>query len=385
MSKKRFRFISALCVFALALGAFSVPVQAETAAERYKRLKDELEGISADIDAAKATQANAQAKKTQLAEQKRILEEAIAAKQEMIAQTEADLEKKQEEIAVARQTIYENDELFQQRLVALYKMNNSNVIVDMLSVDSLSDFITVTDSIQRISKNDTDLLNLLNEQRESLEAQQAEIDATLEQLRTDYADLENDTNSLAASIAQNDATITQAQAAEEASKVAYGETKEEAEHAYQEMLAASRSASASGSQKGDGSEYVGGQLAWPLPGFYTISCHFNDPDPSGRAHGGMDISSNRQIGPNIVAANSGTVITAYWGHPSYGNYVVIDHGGGFKTLYAHCNALYVSVGQTVERGETIAAVGSTGYSTGPHLHFEVMNPNRTDPYPYLRA
>lgn len=385
MAKKGIRFISLLCVFALMIGMCNVPVYAETAAEKYKRLKDELAALSGQIENAQNAQEQASARQTQLAEQKRLIEEAIVAKQEIISQTETDLAAKQEEVAVTRQTILEQDQLFQARLVALYKMNNSNAIAQMLSVDSLSDFITVTDSMKRISENDTNLLNNLNNQREQLETQQAEIDASLAQLEADKTDLENDTASLATSISQANAALTQAQADEAAGKAAYDDTKQQAEKAYQEMLAASKSASSAGSQKGDGSTYVGGVFLWPVPGHYKITCNFGDADPSGRKHNGMDISGNQKIGADIIAAGKGKVITAYWNHSSYGNYVVIDHGNGTKTLYAHCSALYVQAGQEVEAGTVIAALGSTGYSTGPHLHFEVLDPSRTDPRPYLRG
>ena len=98
-------------------------------------------------------------------------------------------------------------------------------------------------------------------------------------------------------------------------------------------------------------------------------------------HTGIDISASQ--GSSIVAANSGTVIMAGWQN-GYGNTVVVDHGGGITTLYAHCSKLLVGVGKKVKAGDTIAKVGSTGMSTGPHLHFEVRkNGSTTDPIKYV--
>ena len=128
-------------------------------------------------------------------------------------------------------------------------------------------------------------------------------------------------------------------------------------------------------------------MAWPLPsvGLSNITSYFgyriHPIYGYSKYHTGLDIGASS--GSSIVAANGGTVYSAGW-NGGYGLCVIIDHGGGVMTLYGHCSALYVSAGQTVSRGETIAAVGSTGNSTGPYLHFEVrLNGSYVDPYPYV--
>jgi murein DD-endopeptidase MepM/ murein hydrolase activator NlpD len=137
-------------------------------------------------------------------------------------------------------------------------------------------------------------------------------------------------------------------------------------------------------------EYVGGEYLFPVPG-YTIGSE--DGSKFGmrmhpilkvqRRHNGVD--SPAPTGTPIVAANSGTVIVVER-HSSYGNYVVIDHGGGQATLYAHMSKFNKKVNATVKRGDTIGYVGSTGLSTGPHLHFEIIiNGKPQDPGPYLRG
>lgn len=385
MKKFFTKCIALLCTMALCLGSLSTPVGAETPAQRYKRLKEELASINQQLKSAQNAKSGAEGQKVLLAEQKQKLEEAIAQKEQMIADTQDALAKKEEEIASKRQFIFEQDQKFQERLIAIYKMNNSNILSELLNVDDFSEALTVVDNLQRISTNDSNFLTLLNEQRQQLETEQAQIDADLTQLENDYQDLENDQNALAKSIQANDAKISAAQAeinAKSEDKVA---TEKEAAEAYQAMVAAAKSATSSGSQKGDGSQYVGGVFVWPVPGHYKITCHFGAPDPGGRGHRGMDISGNGEWGAPIVAAGRGKVITAVNGHSSYGNYLVIDHGDGTKTLYAHCQALIVSVGQEVSTGETIAYLGSTGYSTGPHLHFEVFDPGLVNPLNYLKG
>jgi murein DD-endopeptidase MepM/ murein hydrolase activator NlpD len=126
-----------------------------------------------------------------------------------------------------------------------------------------------------------------------------------------------------------------------------------------------------------------GSFIWPMPYTHTLSSTFGER--WGRLHGGIDISDSGIYGQEIIAADSGTVTFA-GGDPStgYGYYVMIDHGNGYTTLYGHCSSLAVSAGQTVAQGQTVGYVGSTGNSTGPHLHFEIrVNDVQTDPLGYV--
>ena len=165
-----------------------------------------------------------------------------------------------------------------------------------------------------------------------------------------------------------------------ADKAAY---QKEYEKAVAEMEAETRSAASSGAF-GSGGAYTGsGQMQWPVPAGGYVSCRFGyrtDPFPSN--HTGMDIAIG--MGNAIVAAESGKVTRVVNSNYGYGKYLIIDHGDGSSTLYAHCSKIYVTVGQKVSRGETVAAIGSTGLSTGPHLHFEVIiGGKKVNPEAYL--
>ncbi len=125
-----------------------------------------------------------------------------------------------------------------------------------------------------------------------------------------------------------------------------------------------------------------GSLAWPLPGISTISSPFGMR--WGSMHSGIDIANGNAYGQTIVAADGGTVTKACDSGDGYGICVIINHGNGMSTLYAHCSSAYVSAGQTVSKGQAIAAVGSTGYSYGAHLHFGVLSGGSyVDPMNYL--
>ncbi len=142
-----------------------------------------------------------------------------------------------------------------------------------------------------------------------------------------------------------------------------------------------------GAQKYDASTELGdgkatGTFIWPLPYTKTISSHF--ANRWGSMHGAIDIANGSTNGKPIIASDGGTVVEAQY-HSSWGYYVLIDHGNGFKTRYAHCSKLEVEAGDKVAQGQYIAKVGNTGYSTGPHLHFEVIkNGVLVDPLNYVQ-
>lgn len=125
-----------------------------------------------------------------------------------------------------------------------------------------------------------------------------------------------------------------------------------------------------------------GTFLWPVPSTTMVTSEFGYR--WGTNHNGMDISGSNVYGADIVASDGGTVTFASEDNSGYGKHIVIDHGNGFETHYAHCSALYVYEGEQVYAGQVIAAVGSTGYSTGPHLHFEIiLNGTKVDPRNYL--
>ncbi len=419
------RIFAVFVIFCVIFASFSPAAFAETPEERYERLKEELTEISAELSDAKANLASEKNQQAALAQQKAVVDEMIALNQDKIDETRDMLAEKEKDAAKVRESLEKNDELFRQRLVAMYKMNNSSILSQLLSVDSFAEFLQAVDALRRVSQNDTALLNTLKEEREKLEKEQAEIDEILDSLWESYDELEDNAAVLQGNIREQDASVTEAEAALAAQNTAYAGTSEELAAAQAEMAALAAEAAATGSQKGDNVQPApapesssaavpapeeGGETAedggedgeesesaaepapepeptpepepaptgkfiWPVPGFYNVSCYFGAPDPNGVAHRGMDISRGGAAtieGAPIVACQSGTVIIAK-SAPSYGNYIVVDHGNGLKTLYAHCSSLAAGVGAAVSAGQTIAYVGHTGFVTGPHLHLEVID------------
>lgn len=190
----------------------------------------------------------------------------------------------------------------------------------------------------------------------------------------------------AAALAQSEAQAAQDQEDQAAADAAQSEADaaQAAADAAQSEADAAQSEAQVPQPETEASAGVGG-FVWPCPSSYTISSDFGGREsPTAGAssnHMGIDIAAG--TGTPIVAAASGTVIISQYS-PSAGNYVTISHGNGLCTVYMHASALYVSAGQRVSAGETIAAVGSTGYSTGPHLHFGVtLNGSYVNPHSYV--
>ena len=190
---------------------------------------------------------------------------------------------------------------------------------------------------------------------------------------------------------KNEAAIKETIAAMQATsdeigkKIAALQAEEEAKKAAAAAAANQANGAVTTTGTSDYTVTAAGSGVWPAPDSHTITSNYGGRsyplDGSYNYHLGTDIGAS--YGTPVVAYQGGTVLIASY-HWSYGNYVVVDHGNGLSTLYAHMSALTVSAGQTVTAGQQVGQVGSTGSSTGPHLHFEVrINGSNVDPAPYL--
>ncbi len=282
---------------------------------------------------------------------------------------------KEQDIAKLTQDIEDNNKLLEERLRTMYKKGTAGYLEVILNSKDLMDALTRMDMIKLIVKSDVDLLKSIESQKKQVE----EIQTNLEEERTQVVTIQENV------LAKKELVLKASQEKlsymsgleKDIKQIQYLEAQEEAQAAQieKDILAAQRAV-----------DYAGGEMLWPVPGNYRVTSPYgkrNDPITGVWSnHGGVDIAAS--YGANIVSANDGVVIFAGW-HYSYGNYIIVDHGGGIATVYAHNSKLLVTKGQAVTRGETIARAGSTGYSTGNHLHFEVrINGVRTDPMKYLK-
>ncbi|HXB82564.1 MAG TPA: peptidoglycan DD-metalloendopeptidase family protein [Candidatus Acidoferrum sp.] len=295
------------------------------------------------------------------------------------------------QLDAARRSLLLHDELLKRRLVDIYEYGDLSYVDALIAARSFSEFVERWEDLR--------LLIAANQRavraRKAAEARVASIEAELEGTRLQLQQQEqaqDEARSQLGSLAderRNLVTLAGIRRRSVATEVAEMEDLSAAEEASLEGLILERERELESQQRAagiaGGGDHSGaaGMFSWPVTG--TITSPFGwRSNPFGGApefHQGLDIAA--PTGTTVTAAAGGTVIMAQW-YGGYGNYILIDHGGGYSTGYGHLSAIYVTTGQSVQRGQAIGAVGSTGQSTGPHLHFEVRIAGKpVDPAPRL--
>ena len=384
----------ALAVFVLqgAGGGEAIAASLTELQQEQAKLEQEQEENDAKLASLKADQSKQQEYKDALDAQMQNLQSQIDGLNTQINSLDASIEEKNTAIAEKQKNIDEDVETLKERLCAIYMMGDASTLEILLQSESVIDMAQKVELLNIITEHDTKLIAQLTADMESIADEKAEIESEKEQVAAARTELESKGSELASVQAEAERVLEElnqsvASVQAESDRIAEEKAQASAEidqwwKDYYAQLAAQNNSS-SGSSGGSSSGSIGsggyvstGNFTWPVPGFTNISCGYSS------GHKAIDISGGGRTiyGTPIVAADSGKVVTATY-HYGYGNYVMIDHGGGYSTLYAHASSLAVSAGQTVTKGQTIAYVGSTGNSTGPHLHFEVrVNGNRQNPF-----
>lgn len=367
------KFTIAVLLIALTFSAM-LPVMADELTNA-KNKKTQADNRIADL---KKQQQTTIAEKARLEKEKEELtkqqnEEANAIEELEMQIAEAKEHLRQTELALAQATSEYNrmNELVRTRLQVMYKNSETTLLDTLLSSGSVVEFYERLHYMQVISENDNKLMQQLEEARQDMELKRQLQEQAKALLEEKLEEREERLEQIRASRSEVEGEISR-------SKKALAELEKEIDKWIEESnKLASQIKTLSTAKK-----YVGGSMTWPCPSSQRVTSTFgNRKHPILRKvkmHTGVDIAADK--GASIVAANSGTVIMSQYDNTGYGNMVVIDHGGGITTLYAHCSKLLVKVGDKVKAGQTIAKVGSTGLSTGNHLHFEVrVNGEPKDP------
>ena len=327
-----------------------------------------------------------QDKISNLESDKTALQSEIDATQAKIEKTAADIEETQRQIDQKQKEFDATYAEYCQRLRAMYISGSASTLEVLLTCSDLSSLLTRSEMIKSVSQQDSATLDSLMKKMEEIEAQKQKLEEKRNQLNADKKSLETDKAALQKNI--NDISSTKADLDSEAAECnaqmrklskqssEYQEAIETDQKQLQQVQNDIRAAIAAAGSHGSGN----GRLRYPTDS-RSISAGYPNYS-SGRYHGGIDFPVS--TGSNVYAAASGTVILVKYLNSSYGRYLIIDHGDGLSTLYAHNSQILVSVGDKVSAGQVVAKSGSTGYSTGPHCHFEVrVNGSRVNPLNYL--
>lgn len=317
------------------------------------------------------------------------LKSQIATVEQNIKDTEAEIDSIQAEIDKKQAEFDSTYDTYCQRLRAMYVSGHVSNLEVLLTSGDMSSILVRSQMISSVSEQDTEMLDDLIKQMEQIEKDKADLEAKRNQLNEDKTKLEADKKELDANLneqkkvkAQYDAEVAECNKLIREIDSDTNDIKETIATSQKEIDAINDmlKQTYSSASTGSGTVSGNGKLSYPTS-YRTISAGYPNYS-NGSYHGGVDWPC--PTGTAVRAAGSGTVLSVKYLNYSYGYHIIIDHGDGLSTLYAHNSELLVSAGQQVSKGQLIAKSGSTGNSSGPHVHFEVrVNGTQVNPLKYL--
>jgi murein DD-endopeptidase MepM/ murein hydrolase activator NlpD len=443
MNKLKRILCAMLCVCMISIPmAMPTTVSAEDSIsdleQQLQQLEQENQKYQKILDDTKSDIAEKEEYKSALVSKVQVLDEKIAVTREKISSLNDDIKEKQDAYDKGLSEVEDQFDALANRLRILYMSGNATDLEIIFGAKDFSDLIDKMELVKSLANSDKELISEIQTKLDELSTKKESLEADKKDLETQQASLKSDQDEFNKLISDNDeilknlyASNSEAQNSLESAALQsdeieakisqyYAAQKAAAEHAAQASQSSSSSgsssssssssssgssssgSSSSGSSSSGSSSVIvpsGSGFAWPTPGFVSLSSEWFE-DREVYNHGGIDIAGAGIMGTPVVAAADGTVVatnsscTHNWGKSyscgcggGYGNYVMISHAGGKMTVYGHLTSLTVSSGQSVSRGQIIGYVGSTGNSTGPHLHYECrLNGVRYNPmseYPYM--
>lgn len=411
MNKLKRILCAMLCVCMISIPmAIPTTVSAEDSIsdleQQLQQLEQENQKYQKILDDTKSDIAEKEEYKSALVSKVQVLDEKIAVTREKISSLNDDIKEKQDAYDKGLSEVEDQFDALANRLRILYMSGNATDLEIIFGAKDFSDLIDKMELVKSLANSDKELISEIQTKLDELSTKKESLEADKKDLETQQASLKSDQNEFNKLISDNDeilknlyASNSEAQNSLESAALQSDEIEakisqyyaaqkaaaERAAQASQSSSSSSSGSSSSGSSSSGSSSVIvpsGSGFAWPTPGFTYLSSEWYE-DREVYNHGGIDIAGAGIMGTPVVAAADGTVIasnsscTHNWGKSyscgcggGYGNYVMISHAGGKMTVYGHLTSLTVSTGQTVSRGQVIGYVGSTGNSTGPHLHYE---------------
>lgn len=357
--------------------------QRQETIDEINHLKDSISDVQSQINGLKSEKSSIQSYINQLDKQMNVISGEIADFEEKIEKKIADIEGTKEELDAAQTACEKQYDSMKKRIQFIYETPKASLIEILCSSKNMGELLNRANDVASMSDYDRDMMNKLAATKEEIAVQKETLEAELEELKMMQDELESQKKSVTASInakkGELSAKATQiGDATDEQGD--YQRQLEEQEKLLDEIEEQIAKAANPDAYQGSATGFI-----WPCPSYTRISSYFGPrPRPVAGAstnHKGVDLAA--PYGADILASASGVVTTSTYSS-SAGNYIVIAHGNGISTVYMHASSLLVSVGDTVSQGQVIARVGSTGYSTGNHLHFGVIkNGSYVDPMGYI--
>ena len=357
----------------------------QEAQDEKAQLEKALKEAQSTIEDLRDSKGDIESKVTELNQQLIDISARITDLENQLTAKSEDIQETKDELAGAKEREAQQYADMKVRIQFMYENGQTSYLEALLSSRNISEFLNSADYIAQIQSYDRQKLTEYQDTVESI----VNLEAQLEQ---EYTDLE----ALKSTVESNKATVAAMMRQKESELADISGDIEDAQsdadyyaaeiQAQEELIAAIKRAEAEKAAAGvEEHPYTGGAFRWPCPSSTRVTSNYGTrvSPMSGASsnHKGIDIGAS--AGADIIAAAGGTVTAASYSSAA-GNYVMIDHGGGLYTVYMHASSLLVSPGQTVSAGDVIAKVGSTGISTGSHLHFGVsLNGSYVSPWSYL--
>mgnify|MGYP002586189826 FL=1 len=357
----------------------------QEAQDEKAQLEKALKEAQGTIEDLKDSKGDIESKVTELNQQLMDISARITDLENQLTAKSEDIQETKDELAGVKEREAQQYADMKVRIQFMYENGQTSYLEALLSSRNISEFLNSADYIAQIQSYDRQKLTEYQDTVESI----VNLEAQLEQ---EYTDLE----ALKSTVESNKATVAAMMRQKESELADISGDIEDAQsdadyyaaeiQAQEELIAAIKRAEAEKAAAGvEEHPYTGGAFRWPCPSSTRVTSDYGTrvSPMSGASsnHKGIDIGAS--AGADIIAAADGTVTAASYSSAA-GNYVMIDHGGGLYTVYMHASSLLVSPGQTVSAGDVIAKVGSTGISTGSHLHFGVsLNGSYVSPWSYL--
>lgn len=387
-SKMTKRWLSVLVCCAVLIVSAPITSYADSTLDhlndQYEQLENQQQAIKDKLSATKTEKEKQEAIRSSLTSQITTTQQQITLLDNKINYLQNDIAEKEQKIEELSAEVLEQQDLFMKRIRSIYKSSVGTSMLGMVfGVDSLGIYLSYGKYLSRISEHDSTLLQTLADNIAELRELQQQMQVEKEDLADTKVTAESKKASLTSQKTEVESTLQDIKKMEQEYLADQAAIQKEMQQIQADIDAIYAAAAGSGSQV----DYSTTGFIYPIKGYTYISSYygwrFNNTD----YHTGVDFPAPANT--PIRASASGTVIyvrtgAGYGRNWGYGNYLIVDHGGGFSTLYAHCTSIPVSVGDTVTKGQTIAYVGTTGWSTGYHLHFEIRrNGAHTNPLNYL--